>query len=95
VTTWPRPSYKLAIPLFIREVSASFGYTHSQLCSEKVLEENLLQMGVTSMRVYGLSVGIYCCWVFSPMRVSEDNLCVSIVFVIACLSMILFMQLMC
>jgi hypothetical protein len=28
VTGRPRPNYRLAIPLFIREVGASFGHTH-------------------------------------------------------------------
>jgi hypothetical protein len=35
------------------------------------------------------------CWVFFPMRVSQDNMCVYIVYVIASLLVILFMQLMC
>ena len=25
---WPRPKYRMGIPLFIREVGASFGHTH-------------------------------------------------------------------
>jgi hypothetical protein len=58
VTGGPRPNYRLARPLFIRDVSASFGHTHTQLCSAQVLEEKLLQLGVTSKRDFGLSLGI-------------------------------------
>jgi hypothetical protein len=31
VTGQPKPNYRLARPLFIREVSASFGHTHTHL----------------------------------------------------------------
>jgi hypothetical protein len=58
VTGQSRPNYRLAKPLFIREASASFGHTHTQLCSAQVLEEKLLQLRVMSRRVFGLSLGI-------------------------------------
>jgi hypothetical protein len=54
----PRPNYRLARPLFMREASASFGHTHIQLFNVQVLEEKVLQLGVTSRRVFGLSLGI-------------------------------------
>jgi hypothetical protein len=58
VTSHPRPNYRLTRPLFIREASASFGYKHTQLYSLQVLEEKLLQLGVTSRRVLSVSLGI-------------------------------------
>jgi hypothetical protein len=44
---------------FICEDGVSFEHTHHiHLCSAQVLENNLLQLGVTSKRVPGLSLGI-------------------------------------
>jgi hypothetical protein len=58
VIGWPRPNYRMAKPLFIREASSPFGHTHTQLCNAQALEDKLLQLGVTSRRVFGLSLGI-------------------------------------
>jgi hypothetical protein len=58
VTGRPKPNYRLSKPLFIREASTSFGYKHTHLCNAQVLEEKLLQLGVTSRRFLGLSLVI-------------------------------------
>jgi hypothetical protein len=44
--------------------------------------------------VFGLSILRKFCWVFSPMRVSQDIMSVSIASLIESLSMNLFIQLM-
>jgi hypothetical protein len=49
--------------VFICEDGVSFEHTHhTQHCSAQVLEENLLQLGVTSKRVFGLFAGerLFC-----------------------------------
>jgi hypothetical protein len=123
VTSRPKPNYRLARPLFIREANTSFGHTHhlalqcASLGGVVVAIGDDVKEGSWSMSWYflvkwcatlpsegveeDLLFGLWSiyieevCWVFSPMRVSQDNLCVSIVSVIASLLVILFMQLMC
>ena len=62
MTGRPGPNFRFARTLFIREASASF--VHSLINSGtrgksvQVLEENLLQLGVTPRRDFGLSLGI-------------------------------------
>jgi hypothetical protein len=75
VTGRPRPNFRLARPLFIMEVGASF--VHSLIISAtrgksvQVLEENLLQLGMTSRRVLGLCLGIS--WLSSALLFHSEG----------------------
>jgi hypothetical protein len=75
VTGRPRPNFRLARPLFIREANASF--VHSLISSAtrgksvQVLEEKLLQLGVTSRRVLGLCLGIS--WISSALLFPSEG----------------------
>ena len=55
MTSRPRPNFRLTRPLFIREANASFAHSLMSSAtrgkSAQVLEEKLLQLGVTSRRV--------------------------------------------
>ena len=59
MTGQPRPNYRLARPLFIREASASFGHTyHTSFATMKKCASLGGTATATSMRVFGLSLGI-------------------------------------
>jgi hypothetical protein len=55
VTGWPGPNFRLSRTLFIREANTSFVHllmsSATRGKSVQVLEEKLLQLGVTSRRV--------------------------------------------
>jgi hypothetical protein len=75
VTCHPRPNIRLAIPLFIMEDNASFA--HSLISSTtrgksvQVLEEKLMQLGVTSRRFLGLCLGIS--WISSALLFPSEG----------------------
>jgi hypothetical protein len=76
VTGRPRPNYRLAKPLFIREANASFGHTHlSALQQEEKMRKSwrksCCNWGVTSRRVLGLCLGIS--WISSALLFPSEG----------------------
>jgi hypothetical protein len=58
VTGQPRPNYRLARPLFIREASASFGHTHQLALQCASLGGETVATGGDVKEGFGLSLGI-------------------------------------
>jgi hypothetical protein len=58
VTGRPRPNYRLARPLFIREASASFGHTHTLALQCASLGGETTATGGDVKEGFGLSLGI-------------------------------------
>ena len=54
-----RPNYRLARPLFIREASASFGYTQHPALQCASLGGETATTGGDVKECFGLSLGIY------------------------------------
>jgi hypothetical protein len=58
MTSRPIPNYRLARPLFIREASASFGYTHDSALQCTNLGGEPTTTGGDVNEGFGLSLGI-------------------------------------
>jgi hypothetical protein len=54
----PRPNYRLARPLFIREANASFGLTHQPTMQCTSLGGETVATGGDDKEGFGLSLGI-------------------------------------
>ena len=77
MTGWPRPNYRLARPLFIREASASFGHSHystvqrASLGGETAATGGDVKEGFWSISWYFL---VKLCATLLSERVEEDLL---------------------
>jgi hypothetical protein len=78
MTDRPRPNYRLAISLFIREANASFGHTHHLALQCTSLEGTATANGGDIKEGFGLCLGIS--WLSSALLFPSEGVKEDILF---------------